>query len=118
MKLCAVDIFQQSKGGRTRAILPPAVLASHWSLSPYESFYVRPSIIDITISTRIYVQTPPPGMPGFRLSNNPRPGFKELRFDPEGVPRTVELISTPQSQEVFMRVSVRYKVRTLLTEPV
>jgi hypothetical protein len=106
MKLCAVDIPQQFKFSRARAILPPGVSASHWSLSPYDMLYVRPTIIDITKSSGVYVQIQPPGMPGFRLSTSPRSGFNELKFDCEGVPRTVELISTLQAPEVFsVRVS-------------
>ncbi|KAF2864701.1 hypothetical protein BDV95DRAFT_624400 [Massariosphaeria phaeospora] len=104
MKLCAVDIPQQSKIRRTRAILPPGVSASHWSLSPDDLLYVRPFIIDITKSSGVHVWTPPEaGMPGFRLSNKPQPGFKELSFSSEGVPRMVELISAPTSQVVFVR---------------
>ena len=65
---------------------------------------MQPDIIDVTKSS-VYVRIPPPGMPGFRLSNNPRPGFKEIKFDTDGVPRTVELITDPRSLEVTVYVS-------------
>jgi hypothetical protein len=58
---------------------------------------MRPDIIDISKSSGVYVQLLPPGMPGFRLSNSSQPGFRVLKFDTDGVPRTVELISNPQS---------------------
>lgn len=46
-------------------------------------------------------------MPGFRVSDEPKAGFKELRFDSVGVPRTVELISDPlRPQLVVVRVSL------------
>ena len=54
------------------------------------------------------MQTPPaPGMPGFRVSDEPKAGFKELKFDSVGVPKTVELISDPlRPQLVVVRVSL------------
>ncbi|KAF2023515.1 hypothetical protein EK21DRAFT_94849 [Setomelanomma holmii] len=93
MKLCAVDIPQQFEINRTRAILPPGVSGSHWSLAPFD-----------LLSSGLHVWTPiRPGMPGFHLSNEPRPGFKEIKFSSEGVPRTVALISAPPSPVVFVR---------------
>ncbi|KAF2022865.1 hypothetical protein EK21DRAFT_119318 [Setomelanomma holmii] len=104
MKLCAVDIPQQFEINRTRAILPPGVSGSHWSLAPLDLLYVRPFVTDITRSSGLHVWTPiRPGMPGFRVSNEPRPGFKEIKFSSEGVPRTVALVSAPPSPIVFVR---------------
>ena len=109
LKLCAVDLPQQIKHSRTRAILPLEVPAFHWSLSPCDLLYVRPTMFDVTKTCGVYVWISPiPGTPGFRLSNTPLPGFRELQFGWECLPnvgRVVELISVLPSPETYVHVS-------------
>ncbi|KAL5372901.1 hypothetical protein DPSP01_013130 [Paraphaeosphaeria sporulosa] len=106
LKLCAVDLPQQIKHSRTRAVLPLEVSAFHWSLSPCDLLYVRPTILDVTKTCGAYVwESPIPGSPGFRLANSPLPGFRMLQFGSECLPnlgRTVELISIPPSPETYI----------------
>ncbi|KAF1352630.1 hypothetical protein EJ07DRAFT_183379 [Lizonia empirigonia] len=115
LKLCAVDIPSQVKQNRTRAILPSGYGGYFWSLSPHNSLYVRPDVFDLTRARGTYAWIPPRlGVPGFRLSSTPQPGFNELTFESEARARTVRLVSVPSSPVVSMLFQLHDEIDTTI----